>query len=65
MSDLKRGVTGINGTGMYTKGEKQVLFVVVGKNEIVPLQKMVKEIDKNAFITIADVREVLGEGFTE
>jgi len=65
MSDLKRGVTGINGTGMYTKGEKQVLFVVVGKNEIVPLQKMVKEIDKSAFITIADVREVLGEGFTE
>ncbi|MBU3145702.1 YitT family protein [Clostridium sp. CF012] len=65
MKDLKRGVTGINGTGMYTKGEKQVLFVVVGKNEIVHLQKMVKEIDKSAFITIADVREVLGEGFTE
>lgn len=65
MKDLKRGVTGINGTGMYTKGEKQVLFVVVGKNQIVPLQKMVKEIDTKAFITIADVREVLGEGFTE
>lgn len=65
MSDLKRGVTGINGTGMYTKGEKQVLFVVVGKNQLVPLQKMVKEIDNRAFITIADVREVLGEGFTE
>ena len=65
MRDLKRGVTGINGTGMYTKGEKQVLFVVVGKNQIVPLQKMVKEIDTSAFITIADVREVLGEGFTE
>jgi len=65
MSDLKRGVTGINGTGMYTKGEKQVLFVVIGKNQLVPLQKMVKEIDKRAFITIADVREVLGEGFTE
>jgi len=65
MSDLKRGVTGINGTGMYTKGEKQVLFVVIGKNQLVPLQKMVKEIDKRAFITIADVREVLGERFTE
>lgn len=65
MRDLKRGVTGINGTGMYTKGEKQVLFVVVGKDQIVPLQKMVKEIDASAFITIADVREVLGEGFTE
>ncbi|MGH4140206.1 YitT family protein [Clostridium sp.] len=65
LKDLKRGVTGINGTGMYTKGEKQVLFVVVGKNQLVPLQKMVKEIDAKAFITIADVREVLGEGFTE
>ena len=65
MMDLKRGVTGINATGMYTKGEKQMLFVVVGKNEIVPLQKMVKDIDRSAFITIADVREVLGEGFTD
>lgn len=65
MKDLKRGVTGINGTGMYTNGEKQVLFVVVGKNQIMPLQKIVKELDKNAFITIADVREVFGEGFAE
>lgn len=65
LKDLKRGVTGINGTGMYTKGEKNVLFVVVGKNQIVPLQKIVKEIDPNSFITITDVREVLGEGFTK
>ncbi|MCB2289723.1 YitT family protein [Clostridium sp. CS001] len=65
MKDLKRGVTGINGTGMYTKGEKQVLFVVVGKNQIVSLQKIVKDIDSNSFITITDVREVFGEGFTE
>ena len=65
MKDLKRGVTGINGTGMYTKGEKNVLFVVVGKNQIVPLQKIVKEIDDKSFITITDVREVLGEGFTD
>ncbi|MCB2294052.1 YitT family protein [Clostridium algoriphilum] len=65
MKDLNRGVTGIHATGMYTKGKKQVLFVVVGKNELVPLQKMVKEIDTKAFITVADVREVLGEGFTE
>jgi len=65
MTDLNRGVTGIHATGMYTKGEKQVLFVVVGKNEIVPLQKMVKQVDTKAFITVADVREVLGEGFTE
>ena len=65
MKDLNRGVTGIHATGMYTKGEKQVLFVVVGKDEIVPLQKMVKDIDNKAFITVADVREVLGEGFTQ
>jgi len=65
LKDLKRGVTGINGTGMYTKGEKNVLFVVVGKNQIVPLQKIVKEIDAKSFITITDVREVLGEGFTK
>ncbi|MEG0774153.1 YitT family protein [Clostridium sp.] len=65
MKELKRGVTGLNGTGMYTGGDKKILFVVCSKNQIVALQKIVTIIDDKAFITITDVREVVGRGFTE
>ena len=65
MHKLPRGVTGIKAQGMYTKQDKDMLYVVVSQKEITKLREMVKEIDVNAFITIADVREVLGQGFIE
>lgn len=65
MSKVPRGVTGIKSVGMYTKKEKNMLYIVVSKNEIVKVTEIVKSVDDRAFITITDVREVLGEGFTE
>ncbi len=65
MKQIPRGVTGIKSTGMYTKEDKNMLFVVVSQKEITRLRDMVRAIDPNAFITIADVREVLGQGFIE
>ncbi|MEE1072328.1 MAG: YitT family protein [Cellulosilyticum sp.] len=65
MHKLPRGVTGIKAQGMYTKQDKDMLYVVVSQKEITRLRDMVKAIDSNAFITIADVREVLGQGFIE
>lgn len=65
MKELNRGVTGLNGIGMYTGEDKRILFVIVSKNQIVTLQKIVTNIDDKAFITITDVREVVGRGFTE
>ena len=65
MTKLPRGVTGIKAQGMYTKQDKDMLYVVVSRKEITKLRDMVKAIDHEAFITIADVREVLGEGFIE
>ena len=65
MHKIPRGVTGIKAQGMYTKEDKKMLYVVVSQKEVTRLRDMVKEIDANAFITIADVREVLGQGFIE
>ena len=65
MNKLPRGVTGIKARGMYTGNDKDMLFVVVSQKEITRLREMVKQIDQTAFITIADVREVLGQGFIE
>ena len=65
MTKLPRGVTGIKAQGMYTKQDKEMLYVVVSRKEITKLRDMVKAIDHEAFITIADGREVLGQGFIE
>lgn len=62
---LKRGNTLINAKGMFTKNDKNMLYVIVEPKEIIILQNIVKEIDPQAFMTITDVRRVLGEGFTD
>lgn len=38
---------------------------MISKQEVTMLKKIVKSIDKEAFITIHDVRDVFGEGFVE
>lgn len=63
LTDLDRGVTVLKGKGMYTGTDREVLFCVLHRGQIPTLKEIVKSIDKNAFITLADVREVLGEGF--
>lgn len=65
MSKLDRGVTGLQGTGKFSKQRKEVLLCVVSKKEIVKLKEIVREIDKSSFVIVADVKEVVGEGFTE
>lgn len=65
MKNLDRGNTGIKVKGMYSKEDKQMLFVVVEPKEVVTLQNIVKNIDKKAFMVVFDVRQALGEGFFE
>ena len=63
MTKLDRGVTALQGVGMFTRNDRQVLFVIVSRQEIAAIKDMVREIDPRAFLVISDVREVLGEGF--
>ena len=58
-----RGVTMINGEGMYTHSEKNVLLTCVKNAQLTQLNQIVKEVDKNAFIIINDSVEVRGKGF--
>lgn len=62
---LGRGNTGIKAKGMYTKEDREMLYVVVYPKQVGELRNIVKEVDANAFITIANVTEVLGEGFSQ
>ncbi len=61
--ELDRGATSIYAKGMFTKKDKNVLLCVVSHKEVFKLKEIAKNVDKNAFIMVADVREVLGEGF--
>ncbi len=63
LNNLDRGVTALEGTGMYTGNNKKVLLCILNRGQIPILKNIVKTIDHNAFIILADVREVLGEGF--
>jgi uncharacterized membrane-anchored protein YitT (DUF2179 family) len=63
-AQMDRGVTVLSGYGHFTKSDRQVLYCVVGKNEIVRLKNIIASIDEHAFVSLIDVHEVLGEGFT-
>jgi uncharacterized membrane-anchored protein YitT (DUF2179 family) len=62
---MDRGVTVFSGHGYYTKVSKDILYIVISKQEVVKLKRIVKSTDKNAFIAIHDVRDVFGEGFLD
>ena len=65
MEELERGVTGLNGIGMYSGNQKNVLICVVSKKEIILVKDIVSKIDSRSFVIVTDAREVLGEGFIE
>ena len=63
INTLDRGCTFLKGMGAYTCQENDVLYAVISRNQFIKLKKFIKEIDPQAFITVGEVHEVLGEGF--
>ncbi len=61
--EMGRGGTVIHGEGMYTHQDRPILYCVIAIKEISKLKHIVQEIDKDAFVIINEVHEVLGEGF--
>lgn len=65
MEELERGVTLFRGKGMYTKKEKDVLLCVVNRSQFTKTKEIVHYVDKQAFMMVTEISEVLGEGFEE
>ena len=63
LDDLERGCTFIKGIGGFTGKDTSILYTVLDRNEFIKLKNKIKEIDKNAFITVGEVHEVMGVGF--
>ncbi len=63
MNEMDRGTTRLPAVGMYRNEERNMLFCVVSKKELVTLKEYIKNIDAHAFVIVTDAREVFGEGF--
>ena len=58
-----RGVTMIEGRGMYTGNDHNVVFTCVKNRQLTQLKQIVKSVDEKAFIIINESVEVRGQGF--
>jgi uncharacterized membrane-anchored protein YitT (DUF2179 family) len=65
MDEVNRGVTGLDSVGMYTEKQKKTLYCVVATRQIEHIRRIVKREDPFAFVTIANVSIMQGDGFRE
>lgn len=65
LKDLGRGCTYLKGVGAYSKKDIQIIYSILSRAEFIKLKAFIKEIDKDAFISVRESYEVLGEGFNE
>ena len=62
-SQLRRGVTVLDGTGWYSKAPRKVLVVLAKRQDAVNIFRVIHDIDPNAFVSQSNVTGVYGEGF--
>ena len=61
--ELDLGVTLLEGTGAYCHRSTEVIMCAFSRGYIIPVKKLVQQIDPDAFIIVCDTHEILGEGF--
>ena len=62
--DMGRGLTFIKGQGSYSRKDMNIGYCVVSRTEISKLKSLIYTIDQNAFLTITEVHDIMGEGFS-
>ncbi|MFG6119344.1 YitT family protein [Thalassobacillus sp. B23F22_16] len=63
MDKMSRGVTVLEAKGGYSQTDKNVLYIVINKREIVQLKKLVENIDPDTYITLHRVQEIFKRGY--
>ncbi|WP_100010809.1 YitT family protein [Lentibacillus sediminis] len=62
--EMDRGVTVLSGRGSFSGENRDVLYCIVGRNEIIRLKTIINQVDPHAFVAMSSVHDVMGEGFT-
>lgn len=63
LNELRRGVTALEGKGMYTGQDRSILICAITVTEIHNLKSTVAKEDPNAFVIVLPAHEILGSGF--
>ena len=63
MTDLKRGVTSMQGKGMYTGKDRSILMCALTVTEAHALKSAVAKEDPRAVVIVSPAQEILGGGF--
>ncbi len=63
--EMGRGVSVIDVQGWHTKAENKVLLVIARKTESNIIYNIIKDVDRNAFLSVGNVMGVYGQGFEQ
>ena len=63
VNTLDRGATIYTAKGAFTNDEKKVIRTILNKKEYVKLKRYIQTLDKDAFVTVNNVKATFGEGF--
>ena len=63
LDTLDRSATRIKSSGLYSKDDKEMLFLVVSNKEIPAVKLKVQEVDPKAFVVVTDAHATYGEGW--
>ena len=65
IKDLDRTATCIKSSGLYTKSDKEMLFLVMSYKEVAGIKQKIREVDPKAFVVVTDAYDAFGEGWKE
>lgn len=60
---LDRTATLVKGSGLYTRKDKEMVFLVISYKEVQMVKRKVKEVDPRAFVVVTDAYDTYGEGW--
>ncbi|MCM3586113.1 YitT family protein [Mesobacillus maritimus] len=59
-AQLTRGITRVPAKGGFSNEDKEMMFIVITRYELFDLQRVIKEVDPNAFTNIVETSGVFG-----
>ena len=62
--EIGRGATYLKAEGVYSGNDTKVIYVVLSPIQVQAVKGILAEIDPDAFVSIINVHEVIGSGFT-
>ena len=64
LSNIDRGVTLLESKGGYSQQKQEVILTIISNRELPKIEKLIRQIDPDAFMVISRVSEVWGRGFS-